>query len=608
MTRLLRRISGSKEKSAVRIFLFYIKELFGLARGKIILNLCLMVVLGALEGIGILLLIPLLHFAGIGKMPWTATGSGFAIADAFRSMAPAFSLPVVLLVYVGLILLQSGLQRYQSNLNARIQQSLHSYLSVRIFKGLADAKWSFLAAWKKSDMKAIFTSELARISAGTHFLFQLTVTVILAVIQIMIALMLSPTLTLVVVGGGLIFFVITQAHVRRVKELGSALSKHNRDLTFAITEHLNGIKEVKSCGMEDMHIARFKEIREAIENNFVRFNRVQSGTRMLYRVGAAIFISVFFYGMVNFFHTRPQEILVIIVIFARLWPRFSAAQGGLQHVAMMLPAYFDVMEFERQCLKEKEVYVDKRHYDPVGLKERIEFKDVSFSYGPKSNGYAVKDLSFTVPAGSITALVGVSGSGKSTVADLITGMLSPQKGQVLVDGVSLDSVNVHSWRKMIGYVPQDAFLFNASIRENLLWAYPEAKTGDILQALRLAAVDDFVAALPEGIDTVVGDRGLRLSGGERQRIVLARALLKKPSLLILDEATSALDRENENRILKAIEGLRGKLTIVLISHRFSTIRQADRIIVMDNGTAVEIGDYQSLASKANGRFSALMSV
>ncbi len=196
----------------------------------------------------------------------------------------------------------------------------------------------------------------------------------------------------------------------------------------------------------------------------------------------------------------------------------------------------------------------------------------------------MKNLSFTILAGSTAALVGASGSGKSTVADLLTGMLIPQKGQVLIDGVPLNSINVHLWRRSIGYVPQDAFLFNASIRDNMLWAYPEAKTEDIWKALHLAAVGDFVAKLPEGLDTVVGDRGVRLSGGERQRIVLARALIKKPSFLILDEATSALDRENEKRIQKAIENLRGQLSILIIAHRFSTIRQADQMIVLDQGT------------------------
>jgi ATP-binding cassette subfamily C protein len=567
----------------VKVFSNYIQELFRFARGKIILNVFLMVVLGTLEGIGILLLIPLLHFAGIGQ----------------ESSAPLdliLSLPVVLLIYIGLILTQSGLQRYQSNLNTRIQQSFHSFLSIRIFQGLAYAKWGYLAARKKSDLTNILIAELGRVAGGTQFLFQLIAIVIIGVIQIAIAFFLSPILTLVVIGGGLIFSVLMQKHVRQVKEMGATLSKHNRDLFFAITEHLNGIKEVKSCGMEEMHIVKFIELRKNIENNFVQFNRIQSGTQMLYKAGAAVFISIFFYGMVNFFHTQPEEILLIVVIFARLWPRFSSFQGGLQHVAMMLPAFLGVMDFERECMKEKEIYLKGQSLIQKDLQEGIEFKNVFFSYNSNSENpiYAVKNLSFTIPNGSTTALVGVSGSGKSTVADLITGILTPQQGLILVDRVPLKDINVHLWRKNIGYVPQDAFLFNASLRDNMLWSHPSAKEKEIWQALKLAAIDDFISRLPEGLDTRVGDRGVRLSGGERQRIVLARALLRKPALLILDEATNSLDGENEKRIQKAIESLHGKLTILIITHRLSTIKNADQIIVLDQGTVKEIRDYEDL--------------
>ncbi|MDD2235082.1 MAG: hypothetical protein PHZ11_08310 [Desulfitobacteriaceae bacterium] len=200
----------------MKIFWSYIKEIFGLARGKIILNLSLMVVLGTIEGIGILLLIPLLHFAGIGEMP-PGTQEIQAAGNIFSHMIPALSLPVVLIIYTGLIFMQSGLHRYQSNLSVQIQQSFHSFLSVRLFQGLAYAKWSFLASRKKSDFTTLFFSELGRVTGGTQFLFQLAATVIVSMIQIGIVFLLSPILTLVVIGGGLLFFIFMQSYVRQVK-------------------------------------------------------------------------------------------------------------------------------------------------------------------------------------------------------------------------------------------------------------------------------------------------------------------------------------------------------------------------------------------------------
>lgn len=590
------------------IFSVYIKEIYGFTGGKIILNLFLMVLLGALEGIGILLLIPLLHFAGIGGASQANIGTAFIVGDILRSMSPGTLLPLVLLTYVGLVFMQSGLQRYQSNLSVRIQQSWHSHLSIRIFRGLAYAKWSFLAGKKKSDLITVFTSELTRVSSGTHYFLQLTATAILALIQILIAFWISPALTVIVIAGGLIFYILTEKHVKRAKEMGLSLSRHSRNLYSSITEHINGIKEVKSCGMEETHISKFKEIRRALESNFEDFNRVQTGTQMFYKVGAAIFISIFFYMMICILRIPPQEILLIVVIFGRLWPKFSAFQGGLQNVAMMLPAFYDVLELERRCLEEAEKYPSGQSIGKSGLTKRIEFRNVFFSYDPLSLIYAVKDLSFDIFSGSTTALVGVSGAGKSTVADLITGMLTPQRGQILIDGVPIDCIDIHLWRKSIAYVSQDTFLFNASIRDNMLFANQEAKEEELWQALKVSAIDDFVAGLPAGLDTAVGDRGMRLSGGERQRIVLARSLLRKPSVLILDEATGALDQENESRILKSIGDLQDKPTVLLIAHRFSTIKDADRIIIMDDGNAAEIGDYHSLINKPESRLRSLMTV
>jgi ATP-binding cassette subfamily C protein len=206
-------------------------------------------------------------------------------------------------------------------------------------------------------------------------------------------------------------------------------------------------------------------------------------------------------------------------------------------------------------------------------------------------------MMLTIDAGRTTAIVGTSGAGKSTVADLAMGLLSPDAGHVLVDGVPLTAGRLSAWRHSIGYVPQDGFLLHDSIRRNMLWACPTATDAEIWQNLETAAAADFVAKLAGGLDTVVGDRGVRLSGGERQRIALARALLNRPSLLILDEATSALDSANEQQILDAVARLRGQLTILLITHRLSTVRQADAIHILSGGRIVESGTWVELTGR-----------
>jgi len=186
------------------------------------------------------------------------------------------------------------------------------------------------------------------------------------------------------------------------------------------------------------------------------------------------------------------------------------------------------------------------------------------------------------------------------------GLLSPTHGKMLVDGRLLKGPDLRPWRRGIGYVPQETFLLHDTLRHNLRWSNPDATDDELHEALHLAAADDFVAALPAGLDTVLGDRGMRLSGGERQRIALARALVRRPKLLILDEATNSLDGENQQRVQSAIQNLHGEMTIVIIAHRLSTVRDADQIVVLEEGQIVEVGGYQELLTCASGRFRGLV--
>ncbi len=218
---------------------------------------------------------------------------------------------------------------------------------------------------------------------------------------------------------------------------------------------------------------------------------------------------------------------------------------------------------------------------------------------------AVHDLDLTVAVGEVVALVGPSGAGKSTIADLMTGLLAPDSGRITIDGVALDETHARAWREQIGYVSQDTYLFHDSVRANLLWTRPGASEAEVHQALAMAAAEQFVDALPAGLDTVIGDRGATISHGERQRIALARALLRRPRLLILDEATNSLDAHNEQRILEAIERLRGDLTIVTIAHRIAAVRRADHIYVIEGGTIMESGTWDELCAREHGRFRAL---
>jgi ATP-binding cassette subfamily C protein len=282
-------------------------------------------------------------------------------------------------------------------------------------------------------------------------------------------------------------------------------------------------------------------------------------------------------------------------------PRLSGLHQSYQLLVNALPAFATFVEMQECC--KAAVEPRPRTAEKVDLRDGVEFEHVSFAYEPETR--VISGLDLFIRAGETTAIVGPSGVGKSTIADLVIGLIVPDGGRLLVDGAQLSAERMRGWRDQIGYVPQDTFLFHDTIRSNLLWACPGAPEEEMRRALQLAAADEFVEALPKGLETVVGDRGVRLSGGERQRLALARALLRKPALLILDEATSALDSKNEQRIQRAIEALHGDMTILIITHRLSTIREADLIYLVENGSVVEFGNWDDLLAKENGRFQIL---
>jgi subfamily B ATP-binding cassette protein MsbA len=241
----------------------------------------------------------------------------------------------------------------------------------------------------------------------------------------------------------------------------------------------------------------------------------------------------------------------------------------------------------------------------LAFSDGIELQNVSFTYNQKLDP-VLKQLNVSIPVNTTIAIVGKSGAGKSTLIDLLTLLLKPQSGTLLIDGVPAQEVDLDSWRKQIGYVSQETIVFDDTVANNIcLWQGDAASDavlmGRIRKAARQAYIADYIETLPESYQTMVGDRGIRLSGGQRQRLFIARELFKQPNLLILDEATSALDTESERYIQESIDSLKGWITVVIIAHRLSTIRKADYVYVLEKGQVIEEGSYQKLTKKSGSR-------
>jgi ATP-binding cassette subfamily C protein len=320
-------------------------------------------------------------------------------------------------------------------------------------------------------------------------------------------------------------------------------------------------------------------------------------------LGAVIFVSL------RGLRVGAANILLLLAVFTRLMPRLASGSGQLQAFLSDLPAFEAIGRISQECRENAEVFTSS---DPAVsgpapvLAHELRLEDVSFRYEPQLP-WVLDRMSLTIAAGKITAIAGASGAGKSTIADVVNGLLLPNSGHVLVDGVPITRQAGRAWRRQVGYVAQDTMLFHDTVRANMLWARPGASEDELREALTLAAAE-FVFDLPRGLDTMAGDRGVLLSNGQRQRIALARALLRKPSLLILDEATNSLDMENEKRILDAIEQLKKRITIVLIAHRASAVRRAETIYVVENGRVVECGNWESLSNRPSTLAGSLFSM
>lgn len=289
-----------------------------------------------------------------------------------------------------------------------------------------------------------------------------------------------------------------------------------------------------------------------------------------------------------------------VVLYQSLFTTISGYVSALVNIVPQLGSGFEALRSVSEIMNVKDVEVSIAKKDAVKIEGDVEFEHVSYKY-PNTNQFVIKDLNFSVKKGECIAVVGASGSGKSTIMNLIIGLLRPVDGQILIDGKPLDEYNLSEYRHNLSVVPQNSILFSGTIRENITYGLEKYSEEELSAVVEKANLNEFIKDLPNGIDTVIGEHGDKLSGGQKQRITIARALIRNPSILILDEATSALDNISEYHVQQAISSsIRGRTTFI-VAHRLSTIRDADRILVMENGRCVENGTFDELIAK-KGKF------
>ncbi len=591
----------AKDSIAGRALKEYVAVLAAVLSWKGAAAIALMILVGLTEGIGLLMLIPLLAAAGLNVEQGAMGRIAAFISNGFRAAGLEPTLLAVLSVYVSIVIIQALLARRLGVLSYSLIYRFVGVLRERLYRAIAGSGWLFFSRRRASDFTHALTAELDRVATATYSLISLTAAAVVTLVYVALAFRLSAALTAIVFACGAGLLLLLRGKTRAARATGEQITEAYEDLYSASIEHLGGMKTVKSYGAEARNAELFAGLARRVTETLTGANRHQTDASFWFSVGSVVTLSIAVFFSFQVLSLPTATVFLLLFLFARIMPRFSVMQQYYQQLLNELPAFESFARMEARCLAAAETLVGDGQ--EIALKSDVRLEQVSFAYDEPNN--VISDLNLKIPARLTTAIVGPSGAGKSTVADLVLGLITPDRGRILVDDAELTPGGMRSWRDQIGYVAQDTFLFHDTVRANLLWACPGASDEQIREALRLAAADRFVAALPSGIETVVGDRGVRLSGGERQRIALARALLRKPSLLILDEATSALDSENENRIKRAIEELHGSITILIITHRLFSIARADNIYLIEQGRLVESGCWEALVSNEAGRFRAM---
>lgn len=380
---------------------------------------------------------------------------------------------------------------------------------------------------------------------------------------------------------------------KRLRALAASGQERMGDMASTLQETLSGIRMVKAYGREEAEEIRFQQSNRAYLSTTMKAIQVSSlGSSHMEVIGVVGVAAIIWYGgflVINGSMTPGEFFSFLTAMFMAYTPirRLSGSNNSIQQALAAAERVFGVLDLKT------EQAADLGRLELPQVAQSVTFEDVTFLYESQAVP-ALNDINLTIRAGEMVALVGSSGSGKTTLVNLIPRFYEPTAGRILIDGVDIQSYTLRSLRAQIGMVSQDVILFDDSIRNNIAFGREDATDEEIVQAARLAYAHDFVERLPQGYQTVVGEKGVKLSGGERQRLAIARAILRDPPLLILDEATSALDTESERVVQLALANLMKNRTTVVIAHRLSTIQRADRIMVLSRGSIVEVGTHDEL--------------
>lgn len=539
------------------------------------------------EGIGLLLLLPMLRLVGVSLGDGASDRIAALFESAMRAVGVTPNLEGVLATVVLIVALRALVMYLRARWDAQLETDVVARLRTRLFEAVVATPWGRFVGERPAAVVHALGPQVDDVHSALEMLLQGAALALVMLATAGVALAVAPALTLVVAMAGVLLFALARLMRLPGRADGDRLLAAATLLFARVSEFVGGMKMIHAHGAEARAAAAVSSDVRGWATLTQLFAHRRAAVRAILLVASAALLAGLVWLSVAQLGLAPGTLLLLVVLYARLVPQITELQSLLSELSQASASYASITALLRRC------EAARREQDARGAASRsaaapvaqladsapaIALRSLTVRYAGSARP-ALASCSASMPAGALTAVIGPSGAGKTTLADVLLGLLDAESGEVLVDGVPLASLPREAWRARVGYLAQEPMLVHGTVRENLSFARPDATEQEMRAALRDAACD-FVERLPEGLDAPIGDRGVMLSGGERQRLALARALLREPTLLVLDEATSALDADTEARILQTVQSLRGRCTVVFCTHRDAVRAVADGVVVL----------------------------
>ena len=550
----------------------YFSDVWMMSPAGAFTSLLLSLFLAITEGAGLLLIVPMLGLLGLSDDQQNSAIVA-KLLNVIETLGIPFNLKTILLLYVGIITFYASIKYVQSILTLKLSLKFVHELRLDSYQKIAGAQWSFFSSQKLSEFSTHLVSQIQTLGRGYGQLVIISTTGALLVIYLLMAMDVSFMLCIITMAGMIVLLSVSilvnkGSYRSGDREQGFAKKIHN-----LIIEGLGGIKTAKIYQRQEALVEDFSKTLDGLTGNMLRFGKINARVGTFLTIGGALWIALMVYVAVSL-EIGPDKMIIMALIFSRIHPVVLRLYKSFIMISNILPAYKSVSTFNTHAHSVADIQPTTEAPD-IHLKQEFQLENIAFAYGENE---IFKDFNIRIPVGSMTLLKGPSGVGKSTLIDLIIGLLEPAAGVRKIDGSLLKREHMPGFQRHIAYVEQIPFFFHDTIRQNLLFAKESATEDEMAECLKKAAAYDFVMSLPDQMNTQMGDRGLLLSGGEKQRLAFARALLPAPELILLDEATNALDKENEAVILNTLTQMKGKVTIIMVSHKQEIDLPIDQVI------------------------------